>query len=174
MAYKPRRSKHHWEGIFCIGILTLRSEPQVLKQERGKVEKAMDVAIHDADQGSSLPALWSLWSPRIRDTGPQKDTHGFTGCCALQRFTDDVSFNHHFQILFRCFYLLYHCIDSEKSMVSPSNLGVSCWACLAATGSLPEDEAKAKLGDTPARFWWIGGPVDVEFFFGNHPKKIEK
>ena len=27
-------------------------KPQVLKKERGKVEKAMDVAIHDADQGT--------------------------------------------------------------------------------------------------------------------------
>jgi hypothetical protein len=56
MAYKPRRSKkHHWEGENASAFY--REKPQVLKKERGKVEKAMDVAIHDADRGSSVPAL---------------------------------------------------------------------------------------------------------------------
>ena len=66
------------------------------------------------------------------------------------------------------FYLLYHCIDSEKSKEEQEK----SWfphqiyrGVLAATGSLPEDEAKAKLGDTTtARFGLMGGPVDLEFF----------
>ena len=68
MAYKPRRSKkHHWEGEDASAFY--REKPQVLKKERGKVEKAMDVAIHDADRGSSVPALWS---PRILHRSPKR------------------------------------------------------------------------------------------------------
>ena len=150
MAYKPRRSKkHHWEGENASAFY--REKPQVLKKERGKVEKAMDVAIHDADRGSSVPALWS---PRILHRSPKR----------YIMFLQDAVVCRYLQMMFQLvstiisrywlfFYLLYHCIDSEKSNGFPiKSIGGSCHRFPA--GRRGKSEAR-RHNDRPDFGWWV-------------------